>query len=173
VYALPVFDDKEEAVVGVITLYQAQEGAAEDKMVTDAMAPVRCTLHTGDLLEEAAALMYENDLLLVPVQNASGQFAGILAQSSLVEAVLELTGARHGGTRVTLVSPDVLGRAEKIGRVARLHKMNISHFFSKKDSLVGQVIVIKVDSHDVDGFVHGLEEENFKILDIRRLGKGR
>jgi len=51
--------------------------------------------------------------------------------------------------------------------------MNISHFFSKKDSLVGQVIVIKVDSHDVDGFVHGLEEENFKILDIRRLGKGR
>lgn len=64
-------------------------------------------------IEEAARIMADNKIGGLPVMR-DGKVVGLITETDLFKILLELMGAREGGTRVTAVVPDKLGELAAI-----------------------------------------------------------
>lgn len=66
------------------------------------------TVHEDTAIEEAARIMADNKVGGLPVTN-NGNVVGLITETDLFKAFLELMGAREMGVRVTAVVPDEPG----------------------------------------------------------------
>lgn len=67
-------------------------------------------------IEEAARIMADNKIGGLPVVRGS-EVVGVITETDLFKAFLELMGAREAGVRASVVLPDVQGRLAELARV--------------------------------------------------------
>lgn len=67
-------------------------------------------------IEEAARIMADNKIGGLPVVR-NGEVVGMITETDLFKAFLELMGAREAGVRASVVLPDVQGRLAELARV--------------------------------------------------------
>lgn len=67
-------------------------------------------------IEEAARIMADNKIGGLPVVRGS-EVVGMITETDLFKAFLELMGARESGVRASVVLPDVQGRLAELARV--------------------------------------------------------
>jgi acetoin utilization protein AcuB len=96
------------------------------KKVGDVMVTTVITATTVTPVEAAAKLLYENRIGCLPVTEGD-RLVGILTESDLLRALVELFGAHHPLTRIEI---QLANRAGELARVVRVigieHKVNIS-----------------------------------------------
>lgn len=112
---LPVVDGKK--LVGIVTksdIYAAlgpvaqwgtyEEGA--EPAVEDCMTPQPLTVSPKDPIETAAMYMHDNRLSGLPVVDG-GRLAGIITETDIFKALLDIMGVKEGGARIVvqLASP--------------------------------------------------------------------
>ena len=94
--------------------------------VKDAMSKKPITIETGNLLEEAAIIMRENKIGTLPVVE-NGKLVGIITESDIFDAFINLLGFRDIGNRITIEAKDVPGAMADIANIYKLFDINISH----------------------------------------------
>lgn len=100
--------------------------ALSSKKVGDVMGPHVITATPETPIEEAAKLLYENRIGCVPVMK-DGTLVGILTESDLLRALVELFGAHHPFSRLEIRMPNRAGELARVVRVIGIeHKVNIS-----------------------------------------------
>jgi acetoin utilization protein AcuB len=135
---LPVIED--ERLVGLVTERdlrlaappawdadgEALRAALTNKKVAEVMVSHVITTAPATPIEEAAKLLYENRIGCLPVIEAD-RVVGILTESDLLRALVEVFGAAHPLARLEIRMPNRPGELARVVRVIGIeHRVNIS-----------------------------------------------
>ncbi len=178
---LPVVD-KRGKMVGIITekqilryspskatLLDAYEiqGAMSRIPVEKVMTREVITITADTPIEEAARIMADNEISGIPVLS-EGSLVGMIAETDLFKAFLEVLGARKPGIRLSVLLPEVPGELARLTQLIFNAGGNIISLgtFYGESSDTGEVTV-KVEGIDRDKLVELVTPCVKKILDVR------
>ncbi|MGB8981275.1 MAG: CBS and ACT domain-containing protein [Anaerolineales bacterium] len=135
--------------------------------VKDVMSKKVVTVDKDTPIEEAARIMADQKIGGIPVVS-SGKVVGIITETDLFKAFLELMGARQKATRVTATIPDRPGELAKITKAIAESGGDFLSFgiFSGPDA-DSRVITFKVDGLKKEKVREVLGNLVLKFWDIR------
>ncbi len=121
------------------------------------------TISSNALLEEAATLMRDNDISFLPVVD-DGKLVGIITESDIFDAFIELLGFREHGTRLTIEADDAPGIMCNLTKIIGDFGANINHVAVYRGSNGKSAIVVGVNSLNTADLEKSIESQGFKIL---------
>lgn len=149
-----------------LSIYEINYLLAKTK-VSDAMTKEVITVSPDALLEEAAVLMRDSRVgTLVVVEN--DKLIGIITESDIFEAFIDLLGFREIGSRITMQAQDVPGILADIGEIFKSLNLNITHIAVYRRNSGYSDIVIRTSSLDTDALEEKLYEHGYKVESIIR-----
>ena len=84
------------------------------------------TIESDSLLEEAAVIMREDRIGTLPVVE-DGKLVGIITESDIFDAFIDLLGFRDSGSRITVEAKDSPGSMAEIAEIFKSFGVNITH----------------------------------------------
>lgn len=121
------------------------------------------TISPDSLLEEAATLMRDNDIGCLPVVEGD-KVVGIITESNLLDAFIELLGFKEPGTRLTVEAVDAPGILSKLTGIYGEHGANITHVAVYRGKNGKSDIVIGTNSLETQGIEKSLELGGYKVV---------
>lgn len=120
------------------------------------------TISPDALLEEAAVLMRDNKIEMLPVVEG-GVLVGVITESAILDAFIELLGFRDPGTRLTIDASDAPGVMARLGQIAARHHANIQHVavYRGQDHAT---VVVGVNTLNTDALEAELATDGFAVL---------
>lgn len=141
--------------------YLLNKTNAEDIMVKKVI-----TIHKDALLEEAAVLMRQNSIGVLPVVAEEGHLVGIITDKDIIDAFVDVLGFYKPGVRVVVnVLQDRKGVLEELTDVFSELEISIQQIAVYRKQKPIQV-VIQVESNDVTGIENKLEASGFEVGSI-------
>ena len=126
------------------------------------------TITPGALLEDAALLMRANKVSALVVVEDKNELVGIITQSDIFDAFLDLMGFRDYGTRITIQALNAPGVLADITAIFSQYKYNISHIAVYSGNAEKCDVVIRFNALDTGQLENTLEEHGYHILHILR-----
>lgn len=130
--------------------------------VSDAMTKEVITISPDALLEEAAVLMRDNKISTLAVVREN-KLVGIITESDIFDAFIDLLGFRDIGSRITVQAQDAPGALADITEIFKDLDLNISHIAVYRGSAGFSDVVIRTNTINTDVLVKRLEEHGYKI----------
>lgn len=124
-------------------------------------APV--TISSDALLEEAATLMRDHHVGFLPVVD-DGKLVGIITESDIFDAFINLLGFRDSGTRLTIEADDAPGIASIFTSIIGSFGANLTHIVSYHHGNGKSSVVLGINQQDTTAIEKKLEEHGFTIL---------
>lgn len=174
---LPVVDG--ERVVGILTQSDIQKVSPTKATslsifeinyllskltVKDAMTKKALTIEADSLLEEAAVLMRENRIGTLPVVE-DGKLVGIITESDIFDAFIDLLGFRDIGSRITVEAKDSPGSMAEIADIFKSFGVNITHIAVYGGEGVRD-IVIRSKAEETSELEQMLNEHGYKVKHV-------
>ena len=120
-------------------------------------------------IEEAARIMVDNKIGGLPVMR-HGELVGIITETDIFKAFMEMLGARDPGLRLTLLCPERRGLlAEMSSVVAELGGNIISLGTFYGEDATSTFITIKVSGVDQETLLERLRPHVLEISDVRQV----
>lgn len=129
--------------------------------IKEAMTKKVITIEADSLLEEAAILMRKNKISTLPVME-KGKLVGIITESDILDAFIDLLGFRDKGSRITIEVKDVPGGVSEISEIFYSFDVNITHMAIFAGDGIRDV-VIRVPISDISEIEKKLNEKGYKI----------
>ena len=138
--------------------------------VKDALPPQQkmITIGSEDFIEEAALLMRAYKIGSLPVLDENGVLVGIVTESNIFDAFVELLGVRSSGSRLTLEVGEKPGILAEITDIISTFHTAITRIamFPPTDGKPYEA-VIRLDTGDIDPIVEMLRLHGFKVLSAK------
>jgi acetoin utilization protein AcuB len=131
--------------------------------VKDAMTKNPVTIYPDATLEEAALLMREKEIGALPVVD-DGKLVGIITESDIFDAFLDLMGLRKTGTRLAIDLEDRIGAIADLTEIIREKGVNIISMAIFHRDQQGGELVLRLDSPKTDALVSALKAKGYKIV---------
>jgi acetoin utilization protein AcuB len=125
------------------------------------------TIGPDALVEEAALELYTHDIGSLPIVTADKTLVGIITQTDIFKAFIDLMGVRHKGTRLSLEVANDVGTVAKISRILADANVNISHIGNYDKGEGKQEIVLRVDTLNSNEIVEKLKTEKIYVSDVQ------
>lgn len=93
------------------------------------------TIHMDETVERAAVMMLENKISGLPVVNHEGKMVGIITQSDVFRAFVNITGIYRGGVQFALKLEDRPGSIKEVSDVLRAYGGRIVSILSSNDNV--------------------------------------
>lgn len=133
--------------------------------VNEAMARNPITVTPDTTLEEAALIMREREIGGLPVLE-NGQLVGIITETDVFDAFIDLMGLRKTGTRLTIDFEDRIGVIAEISEVIREFGVNINSMAIFHLAGPGE-LVIRLDlKEEPDSLVKALQDKGYKVVHV-------
>jgi len=132
--------------------------------VRDAMAKNPVTIDEDSLLEEAAVIMRQERIGTLPVV-ANGKLVGIITESDIFDAFIDLLGFKTFGSRITVEAKDIPGALAEIAEVFKSLGINITHIAAYRGEGTSDV-VIRSDAFDTSDIEKNLLMRGYKIKHV-------
>jgi acetoin utilization protein AcuB len=126
------------------------------------------TITPDALLEDAALLMRENKISALPVVEGDDTLIGIITESDIFDAFLDLMGFRDMGTRITIQARNEPGVLANVTAIFHSFKFNINHIAVYGGSSAVCDVVIRFNAFNTEELEKVLEERDYKIVHILR-----
>ncbi|HHU39096.1 MAG TPA: CBS domain-containing protein [Propionibacterium sp.] len=120
------------------------------------------TIGPDALLEQAAVVMREAKIEMLPVVEGD-RLVGVITESDLLDAFIEIMGSRDHGTRLVVEAPDVPGALARLGSVTGKHGANIQHLAVYRGSGGTSDVVVGVNTADSTEIEADLTEAGFTV----------
>ncbi len=135
--------------------------------VSDAMSKDVIAISPDALLEEAAVMMRENKIssLLVVKED---KLVGIITESDIFDAFIDLLGFRDVGSRITIQAEDAPGVLADITDVFRDLDSNITHIAAYRGTNGYSDVVIRTNIINTDALEERLKAHGYKIVNVIR-----
>jgi len=130
--------------------------------VKDAMTKEVITIPPDALLEEAAVLMRENKVSSLAVVEKN-KLVGIITESDIFDAFIDLLGFKETGSRITIEAEDVPGVLADITEKFKSFGLNITHIAVFRGKSGRSDIVIRTNAINTDELEKKIEEAGYKI----------
>lgn len=135
----------------------------EKLKVSKVMTADPVTISPDALLEEAAVLMRDNKVEMLPVVS-EGRLVGVITESAILDAFIEILGFRDSGTRLTVDATDAPGTLSRVTAVTAKHDANIQHLAVYRGEGDHSIIVVGVNSFNTSEIESDLAAEGFQVL---------
>lgn len=132
--------------------------------VKEAMTKSPVTVESSSLLEEAAIIMREQRIGTLPVTE-KGKLVGIITESDIFDAFIDLLGFKDVGSRITVEVQDVPGVMAHIAGIYKSFGINISHIAVYKENGTSD-IVIRSEAVETEELQKRLAENGYKIKHV-------
>lgn len=130
--------------------------------VAQAMITNPITIEADALLEKAAVLMRSHDVRALPVMDGK-KLVGVITQSDIFDAFIEMMGARNAGARLEIKVPSKAGIGADILGIIRDAGVNILHMVLNNGNSENGELIMKLDSEDVDDICKKLRERGYAV----------
>jgi len=161
---LPIVDAL-GTLVGMVTQRTLYEHGKAATPVRELMTPTPYTIASGVPIVEAAAKMRTLGFGALPVVDG-GRLVGIITESDIFEAFLELLGARRDGTRLVVpvseVAAGVRGVLDALAR-AKAPLTGLATYTDRR----GPSVVVTADERDPRDVIRALHDAGFEPSDVR------
>jgi acetoin utilization protein AcuB len=134
--------------------------------VSDAMSKDVVTIDPDALLEEAAVMMRENKIGTLAVAR-EGKLVGIITESDIFDAFIDLLGFRNAGSRIVIDAADVPGAIADIGQIFKSFEANITHIVVYRGSGGRSDVVVRTNAINTDTIEALLKEHGYYVTDVR------
>ncbi len=127
------------------------------------------TVNYDDPIEEAARLMVDHRIGGLPVMR-EGELVGIITETDIFKAFMEMLGARDQGIRITVSCHDKRGELAAItSAIARLggNIISLSTFWG--EDAVTSYITLKVSNVDKETLINEIKPLVIEIVDVREM----
>ena len=137
--------------------------------VSQVMTEEVVTVEHDDPIEEAARLMIDHRIGGLPVMR-DGNLVGIITETDIFKAFMEMLGARDQGVRLTVLCPDRRGELAALANaVAELGGDIISVGTFWGEDARSSLITIKVANVDKDEIVERIKALVLEVVDVREV----
>jgi acetoin utilization protein AcuB len=137
--------------------------------VSQVMTEDVITVEHDEPIEEAARLMIDHRIGGLPVMR-EGELVGIITETDIFKAFMEMLGARDQGVRLTVLCPDRRGELAALANaVAELGGDIISVGTFWGEDARSSLITIKVANVDKDEIVEKIKALVLEIVDVREV----
>ena len=170
---LPVVDDINR-VRGIITdadvsrtsRYEANYLLGKLK-VHDVMTKNVITVHEDSGVEDAAYMLYKNKINALPVVNDENKLCGIITDSDIFRAFVDIMGLARTSTRITIDVTDKVGVIADIGAMFRDNGINIISIVAKPETDVKTELTIRAELGGKGlEIIEQLREAGYYVTDI-------
>jgi len=120
------------------------------------------TISPDALLEEAAVMMRDHKIEMLPVV-ADGKLVGVITESTILDAFIELLGFRDTGTRLTIDATDAPGVLAHLASITARHDASILHLAVYRGQGTSTV-VFGVNTTNTDALEADLAAEGFPVV---------
>lgn len=134
--------------------------------VSDAMSKEVISIGPDALLEEAALLMRDNKVGTLVVVQEDGKLVGIITESDIFDAFIDLFGFRNAGSRITINAADVPGALADIGQIFSSEDANITHIVAYRGTAGRSDVVIRTNAINTESIEKKLEGNGYKVIDV-------
>lgn len=131
--------------------------------ISQIMSKNLITISSNALLEEAALLMRDNNVSFLPVVD-DGKLVGIITESNIFDAFIELLGFREYGTRLTVEVDDSPGIMSNLTSIIGNYGANITHVVVYRGAHGKSAIVVGINSLNTAEIEASIEKHGFKII---------
>ena len=178
---VPVVGADGKRVVGIITDTDIQKASPSEASTLsifeinyllrkltagDAMTKDVFKIGPDALLEDAALIMRANRISTLVVVEEDDMIVGIITESDIFDAFLDLMGFRDTGTRITIQALNAPGVLTEITGIFRDFNYNISHIAVYGGNSEKCDVVIRFNAFNTEKIVSTLEEKGFKVLHL-------
>lgn len=138
--------------------------------VKDAMTKNVFTAKPEDHIEDAAALMRDQRVSALLVVDENKKLVGIVTESDLFDALIDMLGARFKGTRIIIKLPNKPGMLSKLTGVIAETGTNISHLamvVAEDDS--DAEMLLRTDNEEPTALKEAITKAGFNIFSISKM----
>ena len=141
--------------------------------VKDAMTKEVILIDPDATLEEAALIMREKHVGALPVVKG-GRLVGIITESNIFDAFIELMGLKETGARVTIATEDRIGVLAEVTEIIKSFGVNIISMAAmhRPDDLPESVkgeVVLRLDTKDPGQLLNELEKRGYKVTHVAQM----
>ena len=126
-------------------------------------------------IEIAAVNMRKYKVASLPVIDPeTGSLVGIITESDIFEALIEIMGIREKGTRLSLDLEHRAGVLARVTQIIKKHGANIISFVSCSSETSGdrRMVVMRLESTDATAIVKELEAKGYRVSAMLEEPKG-
>ncbi len=123
-----------------------------------AMAKVKEIMKTGVVtvaadtpIEEAAMLLYDRNIGCLPVLEG-GKLSGIISDRDIFRALIDITGVRHGGHRISLTVEDRPGSIREVADIIRKHGFSLQGIMTSYEKVPSGHRSVVIRANGAGGF---------------------
>ncbi len=131
--------------------------------VTKVMTRDPVTIGPDALLEEAAVLMRDNKVEMLPVVDGD-RLVGVITESAILDAFIEILGFRDPGTRLTVDATDAPGVLSQLTSVTATHDANIQHLAVYRGEGDRSIVVVGLNTLNTEDIEADLADKGFIVL---------
>ncbi|WP_252313562.1 acetoin utilization AcuB family protein [Sinobaca sp. H24] len=134
-----------------------------NRPVSDIMKYPVITAHPLDFVEEAAVVLFENDISALPVA-VDDKLVGMLTETNVLHTIVKLTGAHQPSSQIEVVVPNIYGHLADLSALFKKHKINItSVLVYPSEDLKHKVLTFRVQTMDPRPIMNMIEEAGYHV----------
>jgi len=106
----------------------------EKTKVKEVMKSKVITTSEDTPVEEAALIMYDNNIGCLPVLD-NGRLSGIISDRDIFRALVDITGVRHGGHRISMIIEDRPGSIREVADIIRKYGFHLQSILTSYEKI--------------------------------------
>ena len=122
-------------------------------------------------IEEAALLMSMNKIGGVPVVTDVGTVVGVITETDIFNALVEIMGLSEGKDRITIEVDDKVGVVQDIAGIFANAGFNIDSFVTCKKDMGKYDIIVRGDFMNEGNLLKELENHGYHVIHSGRIGQ--
>lgn len=179
--SLPVVDDIQR-IRGIITIDDIGRASPSDAStlsryeanyllgklkVRDIMSRAVITVNADDTIEYVAYKLYKHRVNALPVVDLNNKLCGIISQTDVFRAFVEIMSMDRNSTRITIDASDKVGVVAELSNLFKDNNINIISIVSMQNQDGTAEITIRADltNHGMD-IIEQIREAGYTVTDI-------
>lgn len=125
------------------------------------------TILADAMLEEAAIVMRDSKVEILPVMDED-KVVGVITESDVLDAFIDINGAREPGTRLVIEADDQPGVMSRLARVTGELETNITHIAVYRTGMESSFVLLGVNTVNTTDLEEAFTKAGFQVRYVLR-----